>query len=215
MANFFRYTVLTRNSWTNWSCQRLLISGTMSQADFPPIKHERSTVLSKLLATKQRKLRLQLPLNTLHSVSPKCKHFKENSLHSLNAFLEKYKRQKLSVCFQFYRLNQSLFASLWNTPSRLRFLLNFLNTDRLLASYYCLRYWNFRQLFSRGKVWIWFTATWDYQLNETSKSIFDDSTTKICHLEKNLPNAYLKPLRVIFARFLLFITVLITLRLLR
>ena len=161
MANFFRYTVLTRHSWTNWSCQRLLISGTMSQADFPPIKHERSTILSKLLAAKQRKLWLQLPLKTLQSVSPKCKHFKENSLHSLNAFLGKYKQQKLSVCFQFYRLNQSPFASLCNTPSRLRFLLNFLNIDRLLAWHYCLTYWNFRQLFSRGKVWIWFTATWD------------------------------------------------------
>lgn len=161
MANFFRYTVLTRHSWTNWSCQRLLISGTMSQADFPPIKHERSTILSTLLAAKQRKLWLQLPLKTLQSVSPKCKHFKENSLHSLNAFLGKYKQQKLSVCFQFYRLNQSPFASLCNTPSRLRFLLNFLNIDRLLAWHYCLTYWNFRQLFSREKVWIWFTATWD------------------------------------------------------
>lgn len=79
----------------------------MSEADFPPIKHERSTVLCKLLAGKQRKMRLQPSLKTLHSVSSKCKHFKENSLHSLNAFLEKFKQQKLSVCFQFYRLNQS------------------------------------------------------------------------------------------------------------
>lgn len=62
---------------TNWSCQWLLISGTMSEADFPPIKYKGSTILSKLLAAKQWKCCPQLSLKTLDSVKSKRKYFKK------------------------------------------------------------------------------------------------------------------------------------------